>query len=362
MSMVIFILVLSALVIVHELGHYLAARFLGVKVERFAVGFGKKLFSRKKGDTEFMVCAIPLGGYVKMAGDERNACKGAPDEFFSHSIWHRAIIVVMGPITNFVFAFLCFYAIFVSGFPMITPTIGQVMDGYPAVAADLRPGDRVLSVDGRAISGWEDVVEYVRESKGESLHFVLSRAGQKIEKTIVPQQKGIKNIFGRSENLRLVGIQPQEDFIMVKAGPIASAGKAFDQVKKVTVVTLKGLYYVATGAMPAKDALSGPIGIFDLIKDAAKMGLAYLVLIMAVISTSLAIFNLFPVPVLDGGHLFFLAIEAVRRKPLPVKIEEGFTRVGFSLLICLMIFIFYNDMVRVGWIDKIAQFLKQARP
>jgi len=362
MSMIIFILVLSALVIVHELGHYLAARFLGVRVERFSIGFGKKLFSRKCGDTEFMICAIPLGGYVKMAGDERSESKGRPEEFFSHSILHRAIIIVMGPITNFLFAFLCFYVIFVSGFPMITPTIGKVMDGYPAQSAGLLTGDKVVAIDGLAVNGWEDIQEYVQRSKGASLRFFLSRDGRQLEMSIVPQQKEIKNIFGQKENLRLVGIQPKEDFILVRFGPGTSLVKAATQVKKVTVMTLRALYHVATGAMPAKDALSGPIGIFDVIKDAAKMGLSYLILITAVISTSLAIFNLFPVPILDGGHLLFLAIEAVRRKPLPVKVEEGFAKVGFSLLMCLMLFVFYNDMVRVGWIDKIIGAWQQIKP
>lgn len=361
MSLVIFILVLSVLVIVHEWGHFITAKSLGVKVEKFSIGFGKKLFSRMHKGTEFIVSAVPLGGYVKMAGDERAACTGSPEEFFSHPIWHRALIVVMGPVINFIFAYVCFYVICVTGFPMLTPTVGKVMEGYPAQVAGLQKGDHILKINAEEIESWDALQQNVMKAEGESLHLTILRDNREIVKTIEPQEKKVKNIFGQEEQVWIIGIQPQGEITFLRYGVGGSFLKAFEQLRDVTVLTYKALYHVITGTMSAKEALAGPIRIFDVVKEAARMGLSYLISIMAIISASLAIVNLFPIPVLDGGHLFLLGLEGIRRKPLPLKIEEGLTRAGFSLLMCLMIFVLYNDIVQVGWVDNVKDFIRDIR-
>lgn len=357
MSLLIFIIVLSILVIVHEWGHFITAKAMGIGVEKFSVGFGPKLFSRMRHGTEFMICLIPLGGYVKLAGDERSACRGTPEEFFSHPPGHRAAVIAMGPLINFVFAYLCFYFIFMTGFPMLAPQIGKIMEGYPAAVAGLREGDRIIRIDSQPVGSWEDIQEYVMNSQGASLRVTLLRNGEELAKTVVPQERPVKNIFGQEERIRLIGIQPQAEIILVTFGAGESLGKAWDQLTGVVTLTFRALYHVVTGAMSAQEAFAGPIRIFDVIREAAEMGLSSLIYIVAVISTSLAIFNLFPVPVLDGGHLLLLAVEKIRRRPLSIRVEEGLTKFGFSLLMCLMVFVLYNDLLQVGWMEHLKGFV-----
>ncbi len=361
MSMIIFLLVLSILIIVHEWGHFICARLLKIRVEKFSVGFGPKIFSRKRKGTEFLVSAIPLGGYVKMAGDDRHECQGSGDEFYSHPVRHRAWVVAMGPLVNLVFAFLCFYVIFVTGFPMLGPRVGHVMDEYPAQSAGLLEGDKVLSVDGQPVETWDEMQDLIRRSTGTRIGLTVARGDETLQKEIAPRDRTIKNMFGQDETVRIIGIQPQEDVVFLSYGPIASLGKAAQEIWKVVSLTFRALYHVFSGAMPAKDAIAGPIRIFDVIAKAAQMGLASLIYIMGVISTSLALFNLFPIPVLDGGHLFFFILEGIRRKPLPLKVEEGLTKVGFGLLMCLMVFVLYNDVIGVGWADRVTQFVGSLR-
>ncbi len=352
MNLLIFLAVLSVLIVVHEWGHFIAARRLGVGVEKFSLGFGPRLCSWRSRGTEFLISAIPLGGYVKLAGDERASCHGRPEEFYSRSAIDRGVIIGMGPIVNFLFAFVCFYIILVTGFPMVANQVGLVMEGYPAHQAGIAVGDRVIAINDRAITNWDQLQATIAESAGRSLTFRIIRGGEERQLVMAPREDRLTNIFGQEEARFVVGLQPAEEVVFVRHGPIKALGQAAAELVKVVGTTLRALYYVVSGAMPAKDALGGPIRIFDVIANAASMGLAYLIFVMAVISASLGLFNLFPIPVLDGGHLFLLFLEGLRRRPLPEKIEENFNRVGFALLMCLMVFVFYNDLAEMGWIDK----------
>ena len=212
------------------------------------------------------------------------------------------------------------------------------------------------------MSSWEDVQGYITTSQVEGLRFRIERGDGEKTFDIVPQTTVVKNIFGQERTLRLVGIQPQEEIILIRHGPVESISLAREQLSQVVTLTFRSLYYVVTGAVPARDALAGPIRIFDVIKDAAVMGFSSLVYIMAIISASLGIFNLFPVPVLDGGHLFLFLIEGLRRRPLPVKMEEGLTRFGFGLLMCLMAFVLINDVIEVGWVEKAMNLIQKWQP
>jgi regulator of sigma E protease len=359
MDFLVVLVFFSILIIVHEWGHFITAKSLGVKVEVFSIGFGKKIISRKSNGTEFAVCAVPLGGYVKMAGDDRTQCTGTKDEFYSHSIWHRALIIAMGPIVNFVFAYLCFYFVFVTGFPTATPNVGGLMDGRHAQVSGFQTGDRILQIDDKDITDWDEISEEVSSSKGRALKFVIQRGDDTIVKEVIPERHVSETIFGTQVERWIIGIQNSGDTVLLKYGFGESFFLAFDRLVNIATMTLKALYYVIIGAMPAKDAFAGPIVIFDIIQDALRMGIVYLVLTMAIISESLAIINLFPIPVLDGGHLSLLLIEKIRRKPLSLKVEEGLTKLGFSLLMCLMLFVFYNDFARKGWIDSMKHFVEK---
>ncbi len=361
MAVAVFIVVLSILIILHEYGHFAMAKALGVEVERFSIGFGPKLFGKNIKGTEFTVCLIPLGGYVKMAGDERSECKGAPTEFFSQSPGRRALIVMMGPIVNYVLAIFCFWLVFTVGYPTLAPKIGEVLEKYPAQMVGLQKGDTILAIDSQTINSWEDLQRIVSHSQGKPLRLTISRGGQRIIKNITPTIERLKNIFNQEERIPVIGIRPEEKMILIKYNPATAAVKAVKRVVEITTVTYKALYRLATGAMSAKETVTGPIGIFFIIKQAVSLGASYVIYVMAVISTSLAIFNLLPFPVLDGGHLMFLGIERLRGKPLPEKADEIIARVGFSFIIVLALFVFYSDFVKFGVFDKIMDLWQKFR-
>lgn len=353
MGTLVFILVLSILVIVHEYGHLAMAKALGVRVERFAIGFGPKIFSFKKKDTDYAVCLIPLGGYVKMAGDERADYKGGKEEFFSKPVGHRALIVLFGPVVNYLFAFICFCLVFMIGYPALGTNIKEAVAGYPAHKAGFLAGDKILAINDAQVHSWEDVQKFISRSLDDNISFLVDRKGE--QKTLVVQstQDEVENVFGQKIRARVVGIKPQEEIVLLRYHFLQSIVYAAEKLVDITWTTYKALYLMITGAMSTKDGMTGPIGIFFIIKKAAELGFTYVLYIMAVISASLAIFNLLPLPVLDGGHLLLFGIEKIKGKPLPAKTEEIVYKIGLSLIICLAVFIFYNDFVRYGVFDKI---------
>jgi len=353
LSIVIFVLVLSFLIVVHEMGHFIVAKAVGVRVERFALGFGPVLYSKTIAGTEFMICAIPLGGYVKPAGEDRLHSEGKADEFCSKPPGHRALIAVMGPVVNYVLAYLCLCIVFMIGYPTLSNTVGEVMDGYPAQQSGLLSGDKIVRIDSQDIKSWDDVKNYISQSTAAELNLVIVRDGNEVQKTLFPRNDVLENIFGQKENVRVIGIQPKEEITVFKYGFGEAVVRSGQKLWEITSLTYKALYRIATGAMAAKDAVTGPVGIFFIIKEAAEMGISYLLYIVGIISASLAIFNLLPFPVLDGGHLVLLAIEKIRGRALPENIEENIIRFGVSMLICLAIFVFYSDFARLGWIDKV---------
>lgn len=373
MDTIIFLIVLSVLILVHEWGHFITAKKLGVKVEQFALGIGKKLFSFVHNGTEFRLCAIPLGGYVKMAGDERNQCKGDSDEYFSKSVGHRALIVIMGPLVNIVFAYLCFCAVFMMGYvdmdlssQKIKAQVGEILEGSPAQKAGLMSEDKILMIDDKHVLNWPDVQDYITESKGTELIFTIERNGGEIKIPVVPQDYKQKDIFGREHATRRVGISPlqiksADDVVVVRYSFGEAIVKAGQELWDITQKTYKGLYEMAIGLRSAKEAM-GIVGIFYVIKYASSVGFAFLLHIVGVISASLAIFNLLPIIPLDGGHLLLLGIEKLRRKPLPAQVEDWIMRIGFSFIIMLALFVFYVDFERIGLIDRLTNFWHRLIP
>lgn len=357
-DILIFLAVLSVLIVVHEWGHFITARKLGVKVERFAIGFGKTLFVRKYDGTEFAVCLIPLGGYVKMAGDERASFTGQKDEYFAKPAGHRALIVLNGPVVNFILAYVALFFVFIMGYPDLAPKVGKVIDNYPAQVAGLLPGDEVKTIDAVKVETWSDVQKIIAESKSEQLNFAIVREGQETVKVVTPKREQRKNIFGQVKVIPIVGIAPQEEVVVFKYPVPQAFGRAYNKLAEITVLTYKSIYFMITGSMSAKDSMTGPIGIYYIVTTAAEMGFSHLLYIVGIISASLAIFNLLPVIPLDGGHLFLLGIERVRGRALSAKVDDVISRIGFGLIMTLALFVFYSDFSRFGILDKIMSWWK----
>jgi len=360
MSLVYFLIVLSVLVLVHEFGHFIVAKRIGIRVEKFSFGFGPKLWSIRKGDTEYLISAIPLGGYVKMAGDEPGeSLTGKSFEFLSRSIWERFQVIVAGPILNYVLAFLIFSVIFMFGSPTLTTEVGSLLKGYPAEKSGLVIGDKVLKVDGKDVKYWEDMTEMIRKHLDGPIKLTIDKGGKLSEIEIQPIIREVKDIFGKQTRIALLGIAPSQKIDKVRYGFFDSFSMGFKKVIDLTVITYKALWSVVTGRLSIKESMTGPIGIFIITGKAAQMGLIYLFHLMAMLSASLAIFNLLPLPVLDGGHILFLFVEKLRGKPLSVKVQENIANAGVGLLILLTVFIFYSDIIKFGVFDNISKFFKR---
>ncbi|MBF0593697.1 MAG: site-2 protease family protein [Candidatus Omnitrophica bacterium] len=365
MIVLLFILILSVLILVHEGGHFLTARKFGVKVEQFALGFGPKIYSWTSQGTEYCLCAIPLGGFVKMSGDERAQCKGAGDEYFSKSAGHRALIVLMGPVINYALAYLCFVLVFMIGFIDMDATqkkvpalIGKIVAGSPAQKAGLMSGDHILSADGHVFANWADMQDYISGAGEHQLKVTLTRGGHEVIIGLTPEMQKSKDMFGREHNVSRIGIQPPEissadKLVVRKYGFIGAWGKAAEELWSITARTYSALWEMVSGQRSAREGMTGLIGIFIIIKLAAGIGVSVVLHVVGVISASLAIFNLLPVIPLDGGHLAYLGLEKLRGKPLSASTEEMIARIGFGLFIALAVFVFYLDFERIGLIDKI---------
>lgn len=350
-SIIIFFVILGIMVTIHELGHFLAARASGVRVDIFSIGFGKALYKRTIDQCEFRIGLIPLGGFVKLAGDEPDERTGADDEFFSQPKRKRAFIVALGPIFNYLLAWFLFIVVFSIGFEAFAPRIGELKEGYPAAESGLLAGDFVSSVNGEAVEVWMDVYTQIRASKGDDIVMNIKRDGVAQAITIKPKQQVAKDVFGREKKISIVGIVPSEDRIHLKYPFFQAIAKGTEALFDLSAKTLTGLWLMISGALPFKDTMTGPIGIYQITKQAAQVGLGAVLHLMAVISMSLAIFNLLPLPVLDGGHLFFLLLEAIRGKQLSDKVQDKITQIGFVLIMGLMVFVIFNDIQKI-WFKK----------
>ena len=338
---------LGALVFFHELGHFMAARLLGVGVETFSLGFGPRLFGKKSGMTDYRVSAVPLGGYVKMIGEDPDSDEEPEDVTlsFSHKpVWKRMVIVAAGPAFNFVLAVLLFFLIgFFSGVEHTTNNLELVVKDSPAEAAGLLKGDEVLTVNGTLIDDFRKVSAEINKMQGAPVEFQVRRNGEVLSYTVQPKATQGKNAFGEVVTAYKVGIANNVDFIPYK--PVASVIYAFDQTAYFIKFTFQALFKFIDRSIPV-DNLGGFILISQVSAVAAKAGMTTFLFIMALLSVNLGIINLFPVPILDGGHLLFFAIEGIMRKPLSLRVREIAMQVGLAALVFLMIIVFYFDIAR----------------
>ncbi len=358
LSALVSLLVLGLLVIVHEYGHFLVARRSGVRVLRFSIGFGPILLRWRRGETEYAVSAIPLGGYVKMAGEQRSEQTSQPWEYLSKPIGTRAKIVFAGPLVNYLVALGCLWLMFVTGYPDLLPVVGTVLEDTPAQAAGLQAKDRIQAINGRAIRSWQEMTTLIYASAHQPLQVQFERDGQAQTLTMTPREKSLTDPFGRTKSVGLIGISPSGEFSTYRVGPIAAIGRTLHQQNEWVSQTFLALWSMATGKMSFRDSVTGPIGIIYLTSEAVKMGWAPLLSLVSLFSLSLAIFNLFPIPILDGGHLFFLALEKLRGSPVSLHVQERSAQVSFVLLMTLVVFICINDVSRFGLFEKLFGWIK----
>jgi regulator of sigma E protease len=348
------IVVLGLLIVVHEFGHFIVAKRSGVGVLKFSIGFGPRLFGRTVNGTEYVLSAIPLGGYVKMVGEDPEVAETVdPRISFSHqNVWKRVAIVVAGPIFNLLFAFLAFtfvLAVYGQRVPSDVAKVGGVMPGMPAAEAGLEVGDVVTAVDGAPIKTWDELSSAIRASDGKPVEMVLKRGDATSTVTVVPESKPDKNIFGEViGEAYVIGIE--RGFEEVAVGPVEAIGAGAKQTAWWIQTLIMSVVKIVQGKIPAQD-IGGPILIVQAAGQQAQVGFESLLLFMAVISINLGILNLLPIPILDGGHLLFFLVEAVMRRPLDMRHREIAQQVGLVILIGLMAFAFYNDILRVlrGW-------------
>jgi regulator of sigma E protease len=357
MAILIFIFILSFLIIVHEFGHFICARLNGVRVEQFSLGFGPLIYKIKKGDTEYKLNLIPLGGYVKMAGDSQSEYHGKADEYFSKSPGQRFQIIFCGPFLNYILGFIFFGLIFFMGYPSLTSKVGGLIDGYGAKASGLKVGDKILAVDGQQVELWEDLQRAIRDRKiKSSVTLDVLHGNQELKFNVPIKEKALNDQLGEKHLLGIIGISPFDEIVEVKHGFFESIYLGLKKTVNLTVMTYTGLWRLVSGKMSMRDSMTGPLGIFFITSKVAKLGLIAVMHLVAVLSVSLAIFNLLPLPILDGGHLFLLGLEKLRKKALGAKSEEIINNLGFSLLITLALFVTYNDVMRL-YGDKISKML-----
>jgi regulator of sigma E protease len=348
LDFIIFILVLSALVVVHEYGHFLVARKNGVGVEKFSIGFGPILLKVKGKFTEFLICAFPLGGYVKLKGESRQEHSGASDEFFSKAPGIRARIVLAGPIFNFIFAFVLFWIMSVIGFaePNYSSTVvGDIIDDYPAAVAGVQKGDKIIEVNGVAAKDWHSMQILILKG-GANVALKIERNARIVDLNIPLKSSEVLDDYGRKKTKSIIGIAP--GVRDVRFNIFTGFVKSLDLLFSTTGFMLKGFGLMIVGALPFKEALSGPIGIYHITAQAREAGFSAILHFMAILNISLMIINLMPLPLMDGGHAFLFFLEKVRRKQLSEKIEDIISRIGFGLIITLMVFVFYNDLMKFG--------------
>ncbi len=352
-TVISFIIVLGILIFVHELGHFICAKFFRVKVLKFSLGFGPTVIGKQMGETEYVISAFPLGGYVKMYGENPTdeVEQSLVARSFAHKpVWQRFLIVASGPVFNLLFATFLFFLIFAfAGLPQPLPgtKIGPVAPDSPAEAAGLQKGDIIVSINGQKTEKWTDIVELVGKSGGEPVKLVIKRGDETFETTGTPKLQEDKNIFGEVIGKRyLLGIMRTEEVVYEKVSFIEALHAGIIQTWNIIFLTLLAIVKIFQRVVPASE-LGGPILIAQLAGQQMKAGLLNFVNFMAFISINLGILNLLPVPVLDGGHLVFFSVEALRGKPLSMRTQELWQQVGLVLLISLMFFVFYNDLVRI---------------
>ncbi len=351
------IVVLGVLIFVHELGHFIFAKLFGVGVEKFSLGFGPKLVGFKKGGTEYMVSAFPLGGYVKMVGEGDDAEPAEEDKglsFAEKPPLKRIGIVVAGPVSNIVFAFLVYITLFMVGVPFPTARIGEVLKDKPAARAGILTNDVITEINGKPVKQWDDFAKTIAEGKGEPVDLKVRRGAVVLSFHVVPEMRSGKNIFGETVTSPMIGVTSSNETFTERFGPLDALARGGVQTWNIIRLTILSLVKIIERVV-SPETIGGPIMIAVISGQQAAAGAVSFFSFMALLSINLGVLNLLPIPILDGGHLFFYVYELIFRKPVRMKTREIAQQIGLVLLVSLMFFATYNDIVRY-W-NKIAKFL-----
>jgi regulator of sigma E protease len=359
-----FLIVLSVVVFVHEFGHYWVARRNGVRIEVFSIGFGPELFGRNdRHGTRWKVSAVPLGGYVKMLGDADAASAMVdlahardPDSFPSKSVWQRMAIVVAGPMANFAFAIVALAILFAAvGRPFTPPEVGTVQQDSPAAVAGLLPGDRITAVDGQPIASFEELQSVVFASEGQPLQVSVDREGETLEVTVTPTVQGDTDRFGTRRQVWRIGVsRPGVEYR--RSNPFSAPFEAAAETGRMIWGTLHALGEIVVGKRGTQE-LGGPLRIAQMSGQIAQDGFVPALWFTAVLSINLGLINLFPIPMLDGGHLAMYGIEAARGRPLNERSQEIAFRFGLAMVLSLMVFATWNDVVQFGWVERLLNLI-----
>lgn len=359
MTFLMAIILFGILIFIHELGHFLFAKFYGVKVLKFSLGFGPKIVAKTIGETEYRISMLPLGGYVKMIGEE-------PDEELSEEdkkrslqntpLLKRAMIVFAGPLFNILLTFVIFTFVLGIGMSVPIPNLANLMPivdeletGQPAQLSGIQPGDKITSINKKEIATWIELVNIVGENPGKELEFTLLRAGQPVNITIIPALKEVEGPDGSTVKIGRIGIKKTGSgmFSQVKSSSILDAPvQGAIATWKMGFFIFDSIGMMISGEISAKN-ISGPVTIISESSKAASAGILPYLMFMALLSVNLGILNLLPIPVLDGGHLLFYAIEGITGKPVSEKAMAAAQKVGLALLLGLMVFALYNDIFRL---------------
>ena len=352
MSIFIALLILSFLVFFHELGHFIVARICGVKVEVFSIGFGKKLVSWRFGQTEYALSMIPLGGYVKLKGQDDSNPKlknYEADSYLSKSPWQRIAILLAGPFFNLFLAFLLYMAVGLLGKASLLPVVGEVKENYPAAQAGIKAGDRILAINGKDIKTWEELDSMIIESQGE-LELQIQRGQGELKESlsvrVLPTEQEAQNIFRENITRKIIGISSAGAVGMVHYKGLDSIVFGIDESIKASTLIAQSIIKLISGVVPSSE-VGGVVSIVSVIGSASSSGLTHLLWLTALISVNLGILNLLPIPALDGGHIIFNLYEVIMRKAPSENVAYYLTLCGWAVLLGLMLLGLYNDIFRL---------------
>lgn len=353
------VLTFSVLILVHEWGHFIAARKAGVRVEVFSLGFGRKIFGVRRGHTDYILCIFPLGGYVKLAGDNLEEWKKQPGEYLSAPIHKRLMIIAAGPLMNALLGVGFLWMVFMLGFPHWTTRVGSVLEGKGAYRAGLVKGDVITSVEGVPVRLWDDLLVQIRShADRDSLRITALRDGAARDFNVALTETTVEDELKQKKKVGMIGIAPDPSSLVRKRyAPLPALQAAVKSAWGMAVTTYKAIGYMLVRRISARDSLTGPVGIIHLISQTRTVIDA--VHLTAILSISLMLINILPIPPLDGCHMLLLGVEKLRGKYLAKKTEEIIAAAGMGLFILLAVLLVANDLDRLGFFRRILELFKR---
>ena len=348
-SFLYFLIALALLILVHEFGHFMVARIFNIKVLTFSIGFGKKLVKYVRGDTEYAISIVPMGGYVKLLGespDEDIPEEDRPRSFSHKPPYVRILVAVAGPLFNILLALIVFFFVSILGYNVPSARVGNVADNMPAKAAGIEKGDIITRIDDKPIAEFLDIASTLEKAQGDTVKVTVDRNGTPVEFSIKPTVHQEKDIFGEPYTRKVLGIERSDEVIMKRQSVIKAIPLSLYMTWEYSRITVLGVVKIIQGSISPKN-IGGPVLIFQEASKRAKKGFGDFVLFFALISINLGVINLLPIPVLDGGHILFNMIEIVIRRRIPQKAQEVAQTVGLVILLLIMVFAFYNDFDRI---------------